>query len=165
MQQPQIRLPFTVIWGLLIYHHFMLPFRIAVILYAHSTIIFWMTFVNSLHGHCLYDSVLSSLPEVHQSSAAIPGWNAKARQLKEKANFWHILWRQSGCLSSGVLHQIKTSARSRYRCEVRRLKRREQFIRHEKMAAAIASSNSKSFWQQVIVPCKHILVSCSTFFH
>ena len=48
-----------------------------------------------------------------------------------------------------VLHQIKRSSKSRYKYEVRRLKRREQFIRCEKMAAALASSNSKSFWQQV----------------
>ena len=32
---------------------------------------------------------------------------------------------------------------------MRRLRRREEFIRREKMAAALASSNSKSFWQQV----------------
>ena len=46
-----------------------------------------------------------------------------------------------------VLHQIKRSFKSRYKYEVRRLKCREQFC--EKMAAALASSNSKSFWQQV----------------
>ena len=46
-----------------------------------------------------------------------------------------------------VLHQIKRSSKSRYKYEVRRLKCREQFC--EKMAAALASSNSKSFWQQV----------------
>ena len=41
------------------------------------------------------------------------------------------------------------SSRSRYKYEVRRLRRREEFIRREKMAATLASSNSKSFWQQV----------------
>ena len=43
----------------------------------------------------------------------------------------------------------KKSARSRYKYEVRRLKRREQHIRREKMAAALASSNSSNFWQLV----------------
>ena len=46
-------------------------------------------------------------------------------------------------------YQIKRFAKSRYKYEVRRLRRREQFIRREKMAAALASVDSKSFWQQV----------------
>ena len=56
-----------------------------------------------------------------------------------------------GTLSGDKLdpHQLKRSSRSRYKYEVRRLKRREQFLRRQKMAAALASSNSRSFWQQV----------------
>ncbi len=85
------------------------------------------------------------LPTVRKS-AAVAGWNSGARLLKEKANFWHTVWSQAGCPSAGVLHQLKKSAKSRYKYGARRLKRREQFIRREKMAAALASSN---FWQQV----------------
>ena len=99
-------------------------------------------------NQCIHDSAMSSLPKVRQSSG-IPGWNNNARQFKAKANFWHEIWRQSGSPCTGVLHQIKRLARSRYKYEVRRLKRRELFIRREKMAAAIASSDSRSFWQQV----------------
>ena len=44
---------------------------------------------------------------------------------------------------------FKRFGKSRYKYEVRRLRRREQFIRREKMAAALASVDSKSFWQQV----------------
>jgi len=46
--------------------------------------------------------------------------------------------------TSGVLHCIKRNAKSRYKYEVRCLKRHEQFIRHQKMAAALPS-NSRSF--------------------
>ena len=89
-----------------------------------------------------------TLPTVCQSSS-VPGWNTAAHLYKEKANFWHAVWKQAGSPTSGVLHQIKKSSRSRYKYEVRRLRRREEFIRREKMAAALASSNSRSFWQQV----------------
>lgn len=99
-------------------------------------------------SRCLYDSALASFPLVKQSSS-VPGWNNGARLLKEKANFWHAVWCKAGSPSVGVLHQIKRSAKSRYKYEVRRLKRREQYIRREKMAAALASSNSKNFWHQV----------------
>ena len=91
---------------------------------------------------------MSTLPRVHRSSL-VPGWNSNARLLKEKANFWHRVWHQAGCPSAGVLHQLKRAAKSRYKYEVRRLRRRDQYIRREKMAAALASHNSNSFWHQV----------------
>jgi len=56
---------------------------------------------------------------------------------------------QAGSPSSCVLHCIKRNAKSRYMYKVRCLKCCEQFIRRQKIAAALASSNSNSFWQQV----------------
>ena len=99
-------------------------------------------------SHCLYDSALASFPNV-QTFSSVPGWNNSARLLKEKANFWHAVWRKAGYPSAGVLHQLKRTAKSRYKYEVRRLRRRRQHIRREKMAAALASSNSHNFWHQV----------------
>ena len=100
-------------------------------------------------ARCLHVCALKTLPLVSMSST-VPGWNnSNARLLKKKANFWHAMWLQAGRPTAGVLHQIKKSARSRYKYEVRRLKRREQHIRREKMAAALASSNSSNFWQLV----------------
>ena len=84
-----------------------------------------------------------------RSRSSTPGWNVNARLLKGKANFWYNVCRQAGCPTSGVLFQIKRSAKSRYKYEVRHLRWREQFIRREKMAAALVSGNSRSFWQQV----------------
>ena len=97
---------------------------------------------------CLQDCAFQAFPLVSKSSH-IPGWNNGAHLLKDQANFWHKVWCQAGRPSSGVLHQIKKSAKSRYKYEVRRLKRREQFIRRQKLAEALANSNPKNFWQQV----------------
>ena len=63
-------------------------------------------------NQCLHDSALLSLPKVNRSSA-IPGWNIHARRFKQMANFWNDFWREAGCPSRGVLHQIKRSAKSR----------------------------------------------------
>ena len=101
------------------------------------------SFVNNYH--CTFIIVQ---PTVCHSSS-VPGWNTAARLYKEKANFWHAVWKQAGSPTSGVLHQIKKFSRLHYKYEVRRLRHREEFIRREKMAAALASSNSKSSWQQV----------------
>ena len=87
-------------------------------------------------SQCLHHCAVSTLPTVCHSSS-VPGWNTAARLYKEKTNFWHAVWKQSGSPSSGVLHQIKNSSRSRYKYEVRCLKRREQFIRREKMASLL----------------------------
>ena len=44
---------------------------------------------------------------------------------------------------------IKKKSKSRYKYEVRRLRRREQFIRREKLVAAFASRNKSNFWKEV----------------
>ena len=80
--------------------------------------------------HCLQHCAFSTLP-TSRRIVSVPGWNTAARSFKEKANFWHSVWKQAGSPSSGVLHCIKRNAKSRYKYEVRRLKRREQFIASE----------------------------------
>ena len=95
---------------------------------------------------CLDHAARKTLPLTHPTST-VAGWNHSARG--QKANFWHRVWKQAGSPSAGVLHQLKKLARSRYKYEVRRLKRRELHIRRWKMAQALASSNTRSFWQQV----------------
>ena len=97
---------------------------------------------------CLDDAARKTLLLTHPAST-VAGWISSARWLKEKANCWHRVWKQAGSPSAGVLHQIKKLSRSRYIYEVRRLKRRKLHIQREKMAEAPASSNTKSFWQQV----------------
>ena len=58
-------------------------------------------YVDSLF-HCLHDCACRTLPKLRASSSCVPGWNRAARILKDKANFWFIVWK-----SSGVLFQIK----------------------------------------------------------
>ena len=73
-----------------------------------------------------------------------------ACMLKSKANFWHNIWREAGSPTTGVLFQIKKSSKSRYKYEVRRLKRRKEHIRRMKIAEALThSKNMAEFWRQV----------------
>ena len=59
-----------------------------------------------------------------------------------QANFWYKVWIEAGCPSSGVLH-------SRFKYEVRRLKRREHHLHNEKLIAALAANKSKDFWKDI----------------
>ena len=126
MQQPQISLSLNVVRFLLSYLYFLIPLGTVVTLFALDTFLFWIASVISSLSAFMFQLFLC-----------------------EKANLWHNVWGQAGSPSSGVLHQIKRFAKSRYKYEVRHLRCREQFIRREKMAAALASFDSKSFWQQV----------------
>ena len=45
-----------------------------------------------------------------------------------------------------LLHSIKKSSKSRFKCEVRRLKRREHHLRNEEV---IAASKYKDFWKDI----------------
>jgi hypothetical protein len=78
------------------------------------------------------------------SKKNIPGWNDAAHSLKSQANFWYKVWIEAGCpsSSSGVLHSIKKSSKSRFKYEVRRLKRKEHHLQNEKLIAALAAKKT-----------------------
>ena len=83
------------------------------------------------------------------SSHRLPGWNDSARKLRERYAFWRKVWVQAGCPSSGVLCSIKRSAKSRFKYEVRRLKRRKQFLLRKRVALAFTSRSKFQFWRMV----------------
>ena len=64
--------------------------------------------------HTLKVGAERCLPLTHfglSRGSRIPGWNRKANKLRESVRFWHQLWTDSGCPSSGVLLQIKRIAK------------------------------------------------------
>jgi len=79
----------------------------------------------------------------------VPGWNDKAKFFRKKAIFWDRIWKECGCPSSGVLSILKKSTKSRYKYEVRRLKRQADHIRCEKLAGAWCNSSNNDFWNLV----------------
>ena len=100
--------------------------------------------------NCISLVSVESLPSVVPGpSRRLPGWNDSARNLKCKANFWYQVWLEAGSPPAGVLAELKKKAKSRYKYEVRRLKRRAQFIKREKLAAAYSARNKKNFWKEV----------------
>jgi len=79
----------------------------------------------------------------------VPGWNDKAKSFRKKAIFWDRIWKECGCPSSGVLSILKKSTKSRYKYEVRCLKRQADHIRCEKLAGAWCNSSNNDFWNLV----------------
>ena len=77
----------------------------------------------------LLDCACKCIPHSKTSSRTLVGWNdTSCNRLKQTANFWHKIWEDAGDPSSGVLFQIKRHTKTRYKYEVRHLKRRQNVL-------------------------------------
>ena len=64
---------------------------------------------------CMQRGSSTCLTKAKTCQHLISGWNSLARSLKHSAAFWHRLWCDSGCSSSGVLFQIKKLAKKQFK--------------------------------------------------
>ena len=63
--------------------------------------------------HTLLDCACLCIPSHTTSSPRrLVGWKDGVSSLKEATNFWHKVWVEAGCPSSGVLFSIKKNAKS-----------------------------------------------------
>ena len=57
---------------------------------------------------CLLEGARVHLPgQSGTNRRTLPGWNDGPKILKTQANFWHRVWMEAGCPSSGVLSDIR----------------------------------------------------------
>ena len=102
---------------------------------------------------CISEASSLFLPTVRPSRRhCIPGWNDHVREFKLKADFWYRVWTEAGSPKSDVLFQIKKHVKSRYKYQIRKLKRREEYIKNQKLLSTFFKSSTKQFWKEV----KHI---------
>ena len=99
---------------------------------------------------CISEASSLFLPTVRPSQRhCIPGWNDHVCEFKLKADFWYRVWTEAGSPESGVLFQIKKHVKSRYKYEIRELKRREEYIKNQKLSSTFSKSSTKQFWKEV----------------
>ena len=79
----------------------------------------------------------------------VPGWKDSVDQLRRASIFWHRVWEEAGCPSSGVLSTIKRQAKKRYKFEVRRIKRRRQYLIRDRLAHSFTKRKKDSLWLDV----------------
>ena len=97
----------------------------------------------------LLDCAYHCFPCRSPSSKRVAGWHDKAGKLKEASNFWYRVWMEAGCPSAGVLSSIKKQAKKRYKYEVRRLKRRQQYHLRDQLAQSFAMKRKDTFWSDI----------------
>ena len=100
--------------------------------------------------HTLHDCALHCIPSHTTPSRRLVGWKAGAGVFKEASNFWHKVWVEAGCPSSGVLFSIKKNAKRRYKYAHRRLKRRQQYMLQKKLACPFSQKTKENnFWSDI----------------
>ena len=120
------------------------PFLIALLM-----LVCWMIILNILCPLCY--TVLPSycFPCKRPSFKRVPGWKDSADHLRRASIFWHRVWEEAGCPSSAVLSTIKRQAKKRYKFEVRRIKRRRQYLIRDRLAHSFTKRKKDSFWLDV----------------
>ena len=97
----------------------------------------------------LVESSHKCIPSRSVTHQKLAGWSKKAKGLKTACNIWYRVWSKAGFPSSGVLTQIKEHAKSRYKSEIRRLRRGQDRILRRNLASSFAQKKKSSFWSIV----------------
>ena len=98
----------------------------------------------------LLSSAYACIPFSSKSSHhKLAGWSKRCSDLKRTSIFWYKVWCEAGCPPSGVLCQIRKKAKSRYKYETRRLKRKQQSIICQKLASSLSRKDYSHFWSTV----------------
>ena len=89
------------------------------------------------------------LPRNNHVKRCKPGWNEHVGPYKQECSFWFKLWCQAGKPTQGVLFDYYKDAKKQYLYAVRRIKRRENELRKEKLLDQMCKNNSRDFFKEI----------------
>ena len=107
---------------------------------------------------CLHDVIIKQCIDASNNSIptkkrgfkkSIQGWSEYVKEAKETALFWHKLWQQNGCPSSGIIADVRRRTRYKYHYAIRYVTKNKKSITANKMAQQILNSELKGFWANV----------------
>ena len=107
-----------------------------------------------------YDNIMNScliagdkcIPHCKQGNGQykhVPGWSEFVKEHKDKAIFWHAIWRSSGSPREGTVADIRRRTRAKFHYALRYVKRYEDVLRANKLADALQEDRSRDFWKEV----------------
>lgn len=79
----------------------------------------------------------------------VAGWSQHVEEHRQRAIFWHKLWKSNNSPREGLLADIRRSTRAKYHHALRMLKRNKDLHKANSMANAFLESNKHNFWQGV----------------
>ena len=77
-------------------------------------------------------------------SIAVVGWTEKVEQLRRESLWWHSYWRACGQPHEGEVAEKHRITRAQYHRAVKSLKNENDKMKMERMAEAVASSNTRN---------------------
>ena len=106
--------------------------------------------IQEYHDNIIAASIQASacIPSTKQGNGQkiISGWNEFVREYKEKAIFWHKLWKDNCSPNSGILFDIRRKTRWEYHRILKAVKRNKETISAERMAKGLSGTG---FWSEV----------------
>jgi exonuclease III len=89
------------------------------------------------------------IPKCRQKKYNKPGWTNEVKPFKDMAKQWYDLWCIHGEPDNGEVFECMKETKRQYYYAIRRLNRRDRYLRHEKMAEAAIDGRSRNFWKEV----------------
>ena len=104
-----------------------------------------------------YDHVLRSmvaaadeqLPKRSPRRRCLPGWTEFVQPHRERAMFWHGIWKANGSPRHGLLASIRRTTRTQYHLSLRRVRKMKNEISAAKFAESFYENDVNKFWQNV----------------
>ena len=104
----------------------------------------------------LYDGIIAaclkagnaSIPQGNERprTTPIPGWTEQVAEPRERAIFWHSIWKECGSPINGVVADIRRYTRARYHYAVRYAKKQADVERAKKVAESLLHKRTDDFW-------------------
>ena len=113
------------------------------------------THIEGLYNYLIDASVFAGRLTIPTSTGksprknAIHGWNAYIRDKRDKAIFWHDMWKNAGSPKCGVVADIRRSTRAQYHRAVKQVKKNQDTITMTQLAESLYNSNVNCMWSQI----------------
>ena len=91
----------------------------------------------------------SVLPQKGTMKKVMPGWTEHVKPYRENNTFWFNIWKSCGKPRNGHVFNYMKEARRLYMYAIRKIKRRQQYIRNERLASAMAENRSRDFFAEI----------------
>ena len=98
--------------------------------------------ISSIMNKCAW----LSIPRRVIGRQHIAGWNESVNEYREKAMFWHDIWKSCGRPVSGQVADLRRFTRTKYHWAVKQAKKGSDNTIKDKTALALMRCNFDSFW-------------------
>jgi len=78
-----------------------------------------------------------------------PYWSTEAHVAKQKCLFWSKIWKENGCPKRGQVYEVFTHVKRQYHYAVRRINRRDKWLRRQRMAENLCINARRDIWSEV----------------